>query len=273
MLMSIDEIDSILNDEFIEETGCRLDDVVGDKEVILYGAGDGLITFYNFVVNKFGMHVKAILDNKFESKTQWHEIASGALSDFDFGCEVRRNAVVIITVGKIKYHEQIVGQLKDYGFENIVFAFDIYEYHLSHSLSNLSDVSLDYFRLHGEEIKLAYSQLADNLSRRVFISVFRTYISKKPVPVPNSPLKDQYFPSDVMLKKGVNRFINCGAYDGDTLKELKKRYCEIDALACFEPDLSNYAKLSGYLNESSSWISGLARIFHSKGRANPAFAI
>jgi FkbM family methyltransferase len=39
------------------------------------------------------------------------------------------------------------------------------------------------------------------------------------------------------------RFIDCGSFDGDTLKELKNHYGSIESIAAFEPDPANFLKL------------------------------
>lgn len=51
------------------------------------------------------------------------------------------------------------------------------------------------------------------------------------------------------MAKGVSRTINCGAYTGDTVRQLHALHGRIEALACLEPDSHNFAGLTEYLRD------------------------
>jgi FkbM family methyltransferase len=57
-------------------------------------------------------------------------------------------------------------------------------------------------------------------------------------------LDDQYMPVDLPRWVEPMRLIDCGAYDGDTLEALLGVGYRIEAVAAFEPDPKNYAKLA-----------------------------
>lgn len=59
----------------------------------------------------------------------------------------------------------------------------------------------------------------------------------------------QYLPSDVpgWLARTPVRFVDCGAYRGDTLEELLAAGVDIEASAHFEPDIDNFAALVSML--------------------------
>jgi FkbM family methyltransferase len=75
------------------------------------------------------------------------------------------------------------------------------------------------------------------------------------MPVSCDPIDRQYFPTDVTLHAGYSRLINCGSYDGDTIRNLRQKVGQIDALACFEPDAGNFKKLSAYLYANKADIA------------------
>lgn len=52
----------------------------------------------------------------------------------------------------------------------------------------------------------------------------------------------QYFPADVSHWPSPTRFVDCGAFDGDTLRTMPRH--DLRAVAAFEPDLRNFQKLS-----------------------------
>ncbi len=51
------------------------------------------------------------------------------------------------------------------------------------------------------------------------------------------------------MAKGYSRFINCGAYTGDTVNRLNKIFGPIEAVACFEPDPENFELLVKNLSD------------------------
>lgn len=67
----------------------------------------------------------------------------------------------------------------------------------------------------------------------------------------------QYFPSDVpgWLARRPLRVVDCGAYDGDTLKTMVRLGLPVEAVALFEPDASNFARLTRTLQEQQRTIN------------------
>lgn len=229
------------------ERPCRLADLIGDRKLVVYGCGDGLITFSVFVMDKYGLRPEVLLDNKYDTPTTLDGIPAMAPGDYQPTPEMLAEAVVIVTVGKTRYHAEILANLSVLGFQRIFLAMDIYEYHLSHAPRGFEQLGPAWFRDQAAEICAAYALLADAHSREVFTQVLHTHVARMPVPIRNEPLADQYFPHDVPLTRGVARMINCGAYDGDTIRQLHSLHGKIDALICFEPDAGNFERLSAYL--------------------------
>jgi len=240
---------------------CRLADLVGERKLVIYGCGDGLITFSVFVLQKFGLQPEVLLDNRFAEPTTLDGIPAMAPSDYQPSTEMLDDAVAVITVGKTRYHPEIFDCLRDLGFRRIMLAMDIYEYHLSHAPRGFEQLGPGYFRERATEIRAAYALLADDHSREVFTQVLHTHIARMPVPIRHEPLVDQYFPRDLTLSRGVARMINCGAYDGDTVRQLHERHGRIEALICFEPDAGNFTRLSEYLSAQSGKLADMVMAF------------
>ena len=58
-----------------------------------------------------------------------------------------------------------------------------------------------------------------------------------------APVPDQYFPRDIVTLRRGEAFVDCGAFDGDTLRELVARCPEFASADAFEPDSANFAAL------------------------------
>lgn len=228
---------------------------IKNKKVILYGAGEGYVTFAVFILRRFGIMPSLILDKKFKDETEFDGIKARSIIDFWPTEDDLKSSIVIITVGKTEYHEEIIHAIKDKGFINIILSTDIYEYHLLCPQKELLDNRDEYFTDNSEKIIKCAGLLEDELSYEIFEKVLATHLTGKPLKIPNRPLDEQYFPKDILTAKSYSKVINCGAYDGNTVKQIVRYYGKMKAIVCFEPDASNYSALTNYLVKESAQIA------------------
>jgi len=106
----------------------------------------------------------------------------------------------------------------------------------------------------------AYEHLADEKSKLIFKQLLNFYFAGKMETIDNDPLNHQYFPADIEIKS-FKRFINCGSYDGDTIKSLNTKIGKIDELICIEPDNKNFKKLFNYFNDNQKEIANKIIIY------------
>lgn len=222
-------------------------DLLGNKKIILYGGGDGFITFSVFVLRKYGLKASALLDRKFKSGDSHFGVPAFSPSEYAPTNEEKENAVVVVTVGKEEYHEEIFDCLRRLGFRNIVLATNIYEYHLPHTPAELEKKGFGYYLDNRERIMACLDLFSDDLSREVFTGFIQTHMQRRPLQIPAHALEEQYFPKDISFSQGYSRFINCGAYNGDTVRQLNILHGKVEAIACFEPDQENFELLMRYL--------------------------
>ena len=222
-------------------------DLLGNKKIILYGGGGGFITFSLFVLRKYGLKAYAVLDRKFKSGDTHFGVPAFSPLEYTPTNEEKENAVVVVTVGKREYHEEIFDCLRNLGFKNVVLSTDIYEYHLPHTPTELEKKGFNFYLDNRKQIIACLDLFSDGLSREIFTRFIQTHMQRTPINIPNRVLEEQYFPRDIKLSKGYSRFINCGAYNGDTVMQLNALHGKVDAIACFEPDLENFELLTRYL--------------------------
>jgi FkbM family methyltransferase len=98
----------------------------------------------------------------------------------------------------------------------------------------------------------AFDLLSDDESRAIYLRCLMTHMQRKPISLPARPRQEQYFPRDIQLKKGYSKFINCGAYDGDTVRLLQAAHGKVDDIVCFETEPEIYKKLVKYLWQHKS---------------------
>lgn len=95
-----------------------------------------------------------------------------------------------------------------------------------------------------EHILPVYNLLAGNLSKKCYLELLNFYISADFVRFTVSPFEEHYFAYDLYKKIDDEVFVDCGAYNGDTIeiflknqKGLFRQYLAIEA------DSANYEKI------------------------------
>ena len=87
---------------------------------------------------------------------------------------------------------------------------------------------------------------ADDKSAGIYSAMLtsRQYGKVEDMPRPNLD-EVQYFPSDIKgwMPDLPLRFVDCGAYDGDTLRSMSTLHLCVEAYAAFEPDMDSFRKL------------------------------
>lgn len=232
---------------FPENQKNSVDAILSGRKVILYGAGSGFYTFLLFVIKKYNIKASVVLDQKFTPGDSLLGIPAFPPSNYELSGEEKKNAIVVITVGKKEYHKEIVANLRNLGFKNVILSTDIYEYHLPQVPDELGKRGFNYYLDNKHNILSAIELFPDFLSREVFVRYVQTHMQREVIKIKNNPIEEQYFPKDINLSKGYSRVINCGAYNGDTVKRLNALFGKVDAITCFEPDPDNFELLTQYL--------------------------
>lgn len=102
----------------------------------------------------------------------------------------------------------------------------------------------DYFKKNKRRIGQVVDMLADEKSKQAYLSAIEYRKTHDRRDRPQYSRKDQYFPKDIVKLSSKEVFIDCGAYNGDTIaafqKNSKNRYRRIVA---FEPDKENAQRI------------------------------
>jgi FkbM family methyltransferase len=232
--------------------------LIGNRRIVLYGAGN-LGKTISGILKKHGIRIVYFLDTNannilpfgdvpiftlesepIEDKTNCAVIVSAFNRDFDF-CKIKDNLLL---------HE----------YSHVFSFIDFYKYFYE-------DLG-DYFWLTPNPQKLLVKEItehvkslfADEKSKINFELTVRARneFNCELLPKPE-PIREQYFSKDIPLHK-ASVFIDCGAFDGDTIDLIKEYLPTIQHIIAFEPDIQNYKKLSLkaqniYINNFQSFIS------------------
>ena len=99
----------------------------------------------------------------------------------------------------------------------------------------------DFLRKNAETLKWVYDRLADDISKKTFENILKYKLSGKI----NYLLECQVDENepDLLLNLKNERFLDLGAYNGDTVLDFVKRVGTFGNITAVEPDKKSFAKL------------------------------
>lgn len=103
------------------------------------------------------------------------------------------------------------------------------------------------FRNHQKELREVYKLLADEKSRQVLKNIIRFRVTKNRKYLRGIIQGSQYFSEDIIKPGKEEVFVDCGAFDGDTLRNYLKFNKDYKKIILFEPSASNMKRIKGYI--------------------------
>jgi len=93
-----------------------------------------------------------------------------------------------------------------------------------------------YFTAHQKDVEQITNLLEDEFSKEVYLAAIKYRKTHNPKDAPKYSKHDQYFVKDIVPLSEKEVFVDCGAYDGDTMKEfIKATKGSYKSIVCFEP--------------------------------------
>lgn len=119
----------------------------------------------------------------------------------------------------------------------------------------------DYFLSHKEDIEKVISILQDDESRETYRKIIRFRQTMNNSDLPSNSYKSQYFGHKYFTYHDGEVLVDCGAYDGDTVRQFKKEMKKEDiskyTCVCFEPDAENFRALSTNHKDAVCYQAGV----------------
>jgi FkbM family methyltransferase len=224
-----------------------------DRGVYIYGAGNVGKEICR-ILRRHNVEPAAFLDRKAKPDSEWEQVAILPPDTSRISPRVRHDAQVIVGVfnrdadpGEIR---SLLGTL---GYGRVVSFLEFHsEFH-----AELGDrywlTSREYYPNEKQAIARTDHLWSDDASRGLYRAILQFRFTMRHDALPGISLDDQYFPSDIPPWPSPVRFADCGAYDGDTLRSLVngQKAIQVEAVAAFEPDLSNFNKLAESLRSGA----------------------
>jgi FkbM family methyltransferase len=220
----------------------------GDR-MVLFGAGNlGRKTLSGLRTQ--GIEPLAFVDN---NRQLWNTITDGIqiLSPQEAAKKFKDSASFVTTIwnGIIGNRQEVrQKQLYDLGCKTVIpFGFLFWKY---------PDIFLPHASLdsphklyqHSGELREVFTLWADDNSRKEYLDQLRFRMLMDFNGLSSPVTHEQYFPEDLFSILPGEVFIDCGAFDGDTIRELLQHQGDIERILAFEPDTINFSKLQEYIS-------------------------
>ncbi len=219
---------------------CKVEKNVEDltnRKVILYGAGiDGIKVFA--ALEKHQVDVIAFFDMRADLINNIKDIPV-LMPDHNIVTESEKEEIpVILTVKPFKPRsDAIIKTLLDYGYKNILKATDMFDFY------SFTEKDISAFDLINSSIIECARLLEDEESYKIYRGFIASHATKQYDTFSTPTQNVKYFDSDFEENKGYQRFVDCGAFDGDTLRDLNRIKGKVEKAALFESDMSSFKKL------------------------------
>lgn len=217
--------------------------------ILIFGSGNLGKKIGEFLI-KNKSNVIAFADN---NSNKWNTDLLGLqiLNPRSIADETIGNAIIIVAIWSPgNAYNSTKKQLEQLGAKNIFNAASLMQLFPKDLLPHYHFAEPEFYVNHEKELSEVYGLLADDESKRQFLAQvrYRLHIDFESVPHPDT--ENQYFPVDIVHLSDDEVFLDCGAYDGDTLEQFSKRTKnKFKKYIALEPDPENYKKLQQRINK------------------------
>jgi FkbM family methyltransferase len=219
---------------------------LGSSGVVLFGAGNlGQRTLAG--LRATGIEPLCFIDN---NKSVWGTVQQGIpiMSPAEGAERYGGHATFIVTIWRANATERMatrIAQLSALGCNTVMPFLPLYwrypELFLPHYMHDLPHRVYPQ----ADRVRKAFALMADDFSRGEYLAQMRFRLwgefDALPAPVPG----EIYFRDELFSLNEDETFVDCGAFDGDTLQLfLEKSRQSFRRVIAFEPDPENYEKLA-----------------------------
>lgn len=205
----------------------------GCSKLVIYGAGNmGKEVFK--VLNNHGIPVICFLDRKAQPGDQWNGVPILHPDDEHIlPTDKKKISVVIAIHNRSAEIPPIIHKLNACGYVRIVTLVELYDYFGKELGNRYWLTSRSYYQSPDKVITDGLSVWSDAASRSLYASILNFRFTENYSILSHPDTEHQYFPLDISKWKTPLRFVDLGAFDGNTLASLSNMNIPVEAVAEF----------------------------------------
>lgn len=240
----LEKIESLINSNYNKQIVELLNRITSSK-IYIYGAGNAGAMTYN-LLRKATIEIEGFIDRRADSFTSYMNKPVFRADDSRNESAKDKSLVIIAFLCTYQELQNVKTRLIEMGYPNVCYYHDIYNLMITQNYVNSK--SKNAFKNEQQKILNIGHSLCDDKSREVYYNFFNAIMNANADLFSEPDEQKQYFINDIPFIKGYSRFIDCGAFEGDTAFALYQYKGQVDKAAFFEPDNYNFKKLRENMN-------------------------
>jgi FkbM family methyltransferase len=220
--------------------------------VLIYGAGNVGKDVFSILTRR-GISVAGFLDRQAQPGAAWSGVPIHTPDDPKLSAAQRQRAHVVIGIFNAFVEiPPIVALLKKLGYGRVTNFLELHDQFAEELGDRFWLTARPYYCSQEQPVMAGYELWSDEVSRDLYAKTlkFRCSLDYDVLPAPERD--NQYFVKDLPPWPAPLRFVDCGAFDGDTLRHLAAAQIPVAAIAAFEPDPANFAKLAQFVRTNAA---------------------
>lgn len=212
-----------------------------NKPILLYGMGNGAEKVYNRLIKDGVKPVGVFASDEF---VRGHSFLGYRVMRFSEVCELYDDFIILLCFAScidsvIERIKELAGKYELYVPDVPVAGEDIFD--------------LAFAKAHYEQLNAAYRLLCDETSKQVMQDMISFKLSGKLDLLFNFESERAQAYKDILDIKDNESFVDLGAYNGDTIRELLEYTGgKVNKILAVEPDGYSYKKLCKYILQSEA---------------------
>ncbi|MHB8172577.1 MAG: FkbM family methyltransferase [Thermincolia bacterium] len=226
-----------------------------EKPVLIYGAGSFGKQIYS-IFNDYSVKVEAFLDINAIEGERLFNVPVFRPDDDRLDSDYKQQVIVILSIVLNKNSKnELINRIRSCGYQNVIYAQEIRCRFTGAEKCDLESPDYNYYQSKMDAILKGVDLWADEASAQIYKGNVISHILRDYQYCLESADETQYFLKDIEFNKGYSRFIDCGAYIGDTLQDLVREKGRVKAVAVFEPEIGNFKRLNEYIDQNFGEIA------------------
>ncbi len=216
------------------------------EHLLVYGAGSAGRQVHEYLTAK-GHRVDGFLDRN----TSFGNVVGATVSTAADWAASHNPGSTWVVIGLFNNNVdvgEVVEQLHQLGYGRVISLSEFVRHYPDDQPFRFWLVDPRIVESNSDRIARFREHLADEASRTLLDGIVEFRVTGNDRNLPE-PTPKQYFPDDLAAWPMPLRIIDCGAYTGDTIQEMRAGGLQFEAVATFEPNLENYQVLVKNLND------------------------
>ena len=248
--MDIESLSGIISSSNINKKSFfeLIDNLRTQKRIVIYGAGNWGRWLLD-LLKRYSVNIYAFLDLHADTICKVDGISVLKPDGNEFSPQDKEEMYILIAANYI-YHKEIKQNLCELRYKNVHIVNCVWypgPLDFERDLDSITNKTKDFL----DCAKI----LEDEKSFRIYEDAISSYVAAECIMSAEAETDNQYFPADIPFKKGYSKFIDCGAFTGDTITELQRIKGKVDTVVAFESDVHNFKALAKMIRQNKASIA------------------